>query len=210
MPQDLDLLTLKEAARLTARSESSIRDWVRAGHLEKHPPKEGDRYKRVRVARAAVLARAEKLDADRLPSPSIDKPEEVEEEPTEKPNPGDVGALESELVVFRARLESQLEVGALLRAAKEALDLERKRFAETIERERAIFAEVEKAHETKASGLEQAIQAHMGATEAERRRADEAVARAADLSDKLEATRAELEAVRLASGRSWWQKLLPG
>ena len=224
MMQPCELVTLKEAAALTGRSESSIRDWVRAGHLDKHPPEEGDRYKRVRVDKAALLSRAKELDSERPSEPQAESPPnpgEASEGQGEAPEvqaradeleaevqrlqarvnelEGQVAALE----VLRVKLAAREEVETLLRAAKEQAE-------QALELERSRSIEVGKAHEGKLSALEQAIQAHMGATDAERRRADEAMERVRALSDELEVSRAELEAVRLASGRSWWQKLLTG
>lgn len=206
-----DLLTLSDAAALVGRSTSTIRDWIRAGHLDRYPPRPGDRYQRVMVSRGALLARVAELEAATpltpppVPADATHGPPRLTgEEPSHR------AELEA-LRVTVAELHGQLSEATARREAAEAMSRRDRELVDRVEGDRArdretwarTLAESDRAHA-----------AHAEAIDAERRRASDALDLARSTRAELEAVRAELAGARAeleaVRGRPWWRALLPG
>jgi len=191
----VDLMPVRDAAELAGRSSSTVRDWIRAGHLSKHREEPGNELSRVLVSRAELVARLEELDGPRPAPPTTN--ESRGEAPATAPDAGLVAELASARAMV-ASLEERLRLVAELR-----------------EFERASLRTARDAFEKSREALEGAAAAHLGAADAERRRADAAEAALRDARTDLEAVRgelagarAELEALRVRSGMPWWRRLI--
>ena len=202
----VDLMPVRDAAELAGRSSSTVRDWIRAGHLSKHREEPGNELSRVLVSRAELVARLEELDGPRPAPPTTN--ESRGEAPATAPDAG----LVAELASARAMVASLEE---RLRLVGELRESERARLEAVAESERVALASAREAFEKAREALEGAAAAHLGAADAERRRADAAEAALRDARTDLEAVRgelagarAELEALRVRSGMPWWRRLI--
>jgi hypothetical protein len=190
MPTDadrpLDLLTVREAARLVDRGVSTLRGWVRAGELRGwHADPEHPENTPLLVSRAEVLAlvvttgrastpgRRSPADSTPSPTPVTDTPEH----PLDRPeHPLDLARLRSTVAELRADVRAALAERDGARAVLSATG----RTVEALEarcRDLAVLAD------------------------AERRRAD-------DLADRLAAVEAERDALRDYHGLPWYRRLL--
>ena len=186
-PSDpVNLLPVRDAAVLVDRSPSTIRAWLRAGHLSKVREDPEDPGSRVLVSRTELLAHAAQNASPTPPRPSTATPT--------APTPH-TAADPSALAELRAELRGTVALLEATRAHLAAVE-EQKISAEELSRELVAAAEavadVERTRATEArADLAEARE------EAERWRAE------------LGAVRAELEAVRAREGLSWWRRLLP-
>ena len=182
MPTDarpLDLLTVREAARLVDRGVSTLRGWVRAGELRGwHADPEHPENTPLLVSRAEVLALV--VTTGRASTPGRRSPAESTPPPTPPTDtpehPLDLARLRSTVAELRADVRVALAERDGARAALEATG-----------REVAAVA-------GRCSTLEVLA-------DAERRRAD-------DLADRLTAAEAERDALREHQGLPWWRRLL--
>ncbi len=218
-PADAGLIPIRDAAELAGRSPSTVRDWIRAGHLSKHREDPADERSRVLVSRAELVARLEDVDGPR-PAPATEQPAEaLDLEDVTPRGPGgsppstvpDAG-LVAELATARATVVGLEE---RLRLVNELREAERVRLEAAVEVEREGMASLREAFEKGRVALEAAAEAHLGAADAERRRADAAEAALRDARTDLEAVRgelagarAELEALRVRAGLPWWRRLI--
>lgn len=189
-PAPVDLMPVRDAAELAGRSPSTVRDWIRAGHLTKHREEPRNELSRVLVSRAELVARLGDVDGPRPAPPTA----------------------AAELASARAMVAGLEE---RLRLVGELRESERARLEAVAESERVALASARDAFEKAREALESAAAAHLGVADAERRRADAAEAALRDARTDLEAVRgelagarAELEALRVRSGLPWWRRLI--
>jgi multidrug efflux pump subunit AcrA (membrane-fusion protein) len=200
-----DLMSVREAADLAGKSLSTVRDWIRAGHLVKHREDPEDDKSKVLVSRAELVARIEEVGG---PRPEPTPPGPGGSHPSTAPDAGLVAELASTRAVV-AGLEERLRLVSELRES------ERARLEAVAESDRATLVSAREAFEKAREALESAAAAHLGAADAERRRADAAEEALRQTRDDLEvsrgelvAMRAELEALRVRNGLSWWRRML--
>ena len=203
----VDLMPVRDAAELAGRSSSTVRDWIRAGHLTKHREEPGNELSRVLVSRAELVARLKDVDGPR-PAPPTAGVASRGEAPATAP----AAVLAAELASARAMVAGLEE---RLRLVGELRESERAGLEAVAESERVALASARDAFEKAREALESAAAAHLGAADAERRRADAAEAALRDARTDLEAVRgelagarAELEALRVRSGMPWWRRLI--
>jgi hypothetical protein len=183
MPTDadrpLDLLTVREAARLVDRGVSTLRGWVRAGELRGwHADPAHPENTPLLVSRAEVLALV--VTTGRASNPGRRSPAGPTPPPT-PPTDTPTDALDL------ARLRSTVaELRADVRVALAERDGARGALEATVREVAAVAG--------RCSTLE-------ALADAERRRAD-------DLADRLAAAEAERDALREHQGLPWWRRLL--
>ena len=187
-----DLVPLAEAARVAERSERSIRRWMSAGKLTRHegpPPGHG--------GAAPVLVSTSELMGVLAVSGQKARVEPELDTPGHHPDivsgntPGMTDTrvdTPSDTAILVAELRGQLEV-AELRAELAKITAER----DALQGQVVTMA---KRH---------AAEMNRGETETAHLRAD-----VKDWRERHDAREAELRAVRGLTGRSWWQRLLPG
>jgi len=186
MPTDarpLDLLTVREAARLVDRGVSTLRGWVRAGELRGwHADPEHPENTPLLVSRAEVLALV--VTTGRASTPGRRSPAE-----STPPSTPPTDALDRpEHALDLARLRSTVaELRADLRAALAERD-----------GARAVLSATGRTVEV----LEARCDDLAGLADAERRHA-------LDLADRLAVAEAERDALREYQGLPWWRRLLP-
>lgn len=176
MNRGSDLIGVREAARIAGKSKSTVRDWIRAGHLTKHREDPANDLSRVLVSRAELLARLEDVDGPR-PAP---------------PTAADA-VLAAELASARAMVASLEE---RLRLVGELRDFERAQFKASVESERVSLARSRESFGMARAALECAASSQSTATEAERRRADAERRRADAAEALLRDARQEIKAMR--------------
>jgi chromosome segregation ATPase len=207
MTKNLELVTLKEAAALSGRSESAIRDWLRSGKLDRHPPEEGDRYKRVRVDKAAVMARAEALNAKRQSASqsaeapaSADAPNLTAELEALK---AELARKEAETAATKAKLSAQAKQHKALKAEAKALqsDLEaaKNNASSHAEQVQGLQAELADLPGQLAAKAAQAAEAQPGPSAKESKAKDDRIAALeGDLKSANGATEAERQKAKAA------------
>jgi hypothetical protein len=223
-----DLMSVREAADLAGKSLSTVRDWIRAGHLVKHREDPEDDKSKVLVSRAELVARIEEVGGPPTgpggshPSTAPDA-DLVAELASTRAVITDLEAGRDQLVLKLADMRvsdasTQARADGLeerLRLVNELREAERVRLEAAVEVEREGVASLREAFEKGRVALEAAAEAHLGAADAERRRADAAEEALRQTRDDLEvsrgelvAMRAELEALRVRNGLSWWRRML--
>jgi hypothetical protein len=190
MPTDadrpLDLLPVREAARLVDRGVSTLRGWVRAGELRGwHADPAHPENTPLLVSRAEVLAlvvttgrasnpgRRSRAESTPPSTPSTDTPEHALDRPE---HALDLARLRSTVAELRADVRVALAERDGARAALEATVREVAAVAgrcSTLE----VLADAERRH-------------------------------ALDLADRLAAAEAERDALREHQGLPWWRRLL--
>jgi len=190
MNRSSDLIGVREAARIAGKSKSTVRDWIRAGHLTKHREEPGNDLSRVIVSRAELLTRLEDVYVD-SPRPA-------------PPTAADA-VLAVELASVRAMVASLEEQ---LRLVGELRDFERAQFKASVEFERKTSALERESFKEARAAIEGTAATHMRAADAERRRADAERRRADAAEAALRDARDDLEAVRggLVASSSWGRR----
>jgi hypothetical protein len=190
-----ELLDLSEAARIAERSETTIRRWVRDGHLARHegPAPAHGGSPPVLVSTRELLAHLATSGQEPRPGDAhpVDHPPGAPQVIAGAHGPPATRTAEEELAALRLRLavaEAEAGLRAELATLREELarvrgDLATARAELELERARATRAEVE-----------------LAGARGERD----------DWRARHDAREAELAALRTAGGGSWWRRLLGG
>lgn len=193
--QPVDLIPLREAAKLVDRSVSTLRKWVRAELLQSYRETPEDPSSRVLVSRQELLQHAVAAGLNPAPprrsgpaeppsTPTV-QTVQVEESPESSPEAPSTAALELALLRGEvSRLQAELAGrDALLQAVR----------AHVVTIEKAATVAREDAH---------------GRGEAERRRGDALAEELMLTREQLRATSQELAGLREWAAGSWWRRAM--